>query len=87
MENFGCKKAAYGLLDGSRLFYLELKEKLEKIVMKQLSGDSAVFTCHVDGKLSGIVCIHVDDLLLMGNSWFKKKVKKLFQQFQICHMK
>ena len=77
------KKAAYGLLDGSRLFYLELKEKLEKIGMKQLSGDSAVFTCHVDGKLSGIVCIHVDDLLLMGNSWFKKTViKKLFQQFR-----
>ena len=48
------KKAAYGLLDGSRLIYLELKEKLEKIGMKQLSGDSAVFTCHVDGKLSGI---------------------------------
>ena len=54
------EKAAYGLLDGSRLFYLQLKEKLEQLGLKQVSGDLAIFTFHQDGKLKGIVCIHVN---------------------------
>ena len=32
-----------------------------------MSGDSALFTFHKYGKLNGIVCVDVDDLLLMGN--------------------
>ena len=77
------QKGAYGLMDGSRLFYLELKEKLEIIGMKVLSGDSALFTMHEKGKLIGLVCIHVDDIFMTGNKTFKeiitKKLTKLFQ--------
>ena len=58
------EKAAYGLIDGSRLFYLELKGKLEKLGMKEVSGDPGMFTKHQDGKLTGIVCSHVDDLFM-----------------------
>lgn len=77
------EKGAYGLLDGSRLFYLEMKDKLEKIGMKQVSGDPALFTFHVDGKLIGLVLIHVDDLLMSGNEKFHQIVKsKLFKLFQ-----
>ena len=65
------EKGAYGLLDGSRLFYLELKKTLEKLGMKALSGDSAFFTLHENGKLVGFVCIHVDDLLMAGNPKFE----------------
>ena len=68
------EKGAYGLIDGSRLFYLELKKTLETIGMKALSGDSAFFTFHVKGKLLGFVCIHVDDLLMAGNSEFESIV-------------
>ena len=42
------KKAAYGLMDASRLFYLELKAKLEMIGLKQVSGDPAVFTTRME---------------------------------------
>ena len=78
------QKGAYGLIDGSRLFYLELKEKLEKLGLRQISGDSAVFTYHKAGKLMGLVCIHVDDLLLMGNGQFKQLVSQnLFKSFRI----
>ena len=76
------KKAAYGLIDGSRLFYLELKDSLEKLGMKNVSGDPALFTYHKDGKLAGIVCVHVDDLLMAGNRQFKdnflQKITKTF---------
>ena len=38
---------------------------------------------HVDGKLIGLVCSHVDDLLMAGNSQFKQllsdKILKMFQ--------
>ena len=77
------EKGAYGLMDGSRLFYLELKSKLEMLGMKAISGDPALFTKHKKGKLVGIVCIHVDDLLMTGNDVFKLDVAdKLFRHFQ-----
>ena len=68
------KKGAYSLIDGSRLFYLELKKKLEKIRMKVVSGDSALFTMHKNSKLIGLVSIHVDDFFMAGNQEFKKLV-------------
>ena len=61
------EKAAYGLVDGSRLFYLELKAKLEGLGMKEVSSDSGLFTMHLKGKLIGIICSHVDDLFIGGN--------------------
>ena len=77
------QRGAYGLIDGSRLFYLQLKEKLEELGLKKVSGDSALFTYHKDGKLDGIVCVHVDDLLLLGNDAFMTLVnQKLFKIFK-----
>ena len=67
------QKGAYCLMDGSRLFYLELKENLEMIGMKVLSRDSALFTIHEKGKLIGLVCIHVDDILLLKTKLIKSK--------------
>ena len=81
------QKGAYGLLDGSRLFYLELRKKLESLGMKVLSGDSALFTKHENGKLIGLVCIHVDDLLMAGNNRFRSVItKKLFRHFKFSKM-
>ena len=65
------KKAAYGLIDGARLFYLELRETLIKLGLKNVSGDPALFTYHKDGKLEGFVCFHVDDLFVAGSSAFR----------------
>ena len=77
------EKAAYGLVDGSRLFYLELKNRLEHLGMKELSGDPGLFTMHEGGRLIGIVCCHVDDLLMAGNeNFFSNVVEKLFKIFK-----
>ena len=77
------EKGAYGLIDGSRLFFLELKKVLESLGMKALSGDPAFFTYHKDGKLIGFVLIHVDDLLMCGDEEFEEmiidKIMKCFK--------
>ena len=55
--------------------------------MKALSGDSAFFTCHKDGKFIGFLCIHVDDLLLCGNSLFESLiVGHLMNKFKFSKM-
>ena len=76
------EKAAYGLIDGSRLFYLEMKQVLEKFGMKALSGDAAFFTFHLKGKLVGFVCLHVDDLLMAGNLQFEETIIRNLQIFE-----
>ena len=56
MESFGCmKKNAYGLIDGSRQFYLEMKKTLESLGMIALSGDPIFYTFHHSGELIGFV--------------------------------
>ena len=81
------EKAAYGLLDGSILFYLEMKKTLESLGMKALSGDPAFFTLHINGELVGFVCLHVDDLLMAGNKQFEKIItEKLMKQFKFSKL-
>ena len=84
-------KAAYGLIDGSRLFYLQLKDKLESIGMREVSGNSALFTMHLKGKLIGLVSSHVDDLFMAGNKQFKKliaeKILNLFKFSKVEYSK
>jgi hypothetical protein len=81
------EKGAYGLLDGSRLFYLELKKKLVSLGMKPVSGDPALFTIHENNQLIGFVCIHVDDLLMAGNYRFRQVIReKLIKHFKFSKM-
>ena len=81
------EKGAYGLIDGSRLFFIELKKTLERLGMRALSGDSAFFTCHKAEKLLGFICIYVDDLLMCGNRDFEKLiVDKLMKQFKFSKL-
>jgi hypothetical protein len=56
---------------------------LEELGCRQVSGDAALFTFHKDGVLNGIICIHVDDLLMMGKGSFMENVpRKLFKLFK-----
>ena len=77
------KKYAYRLIDGSHSLYLELKEKLEQLGIREVSRNTALFTMHIEGKLVGLVCSHVDDLLMAGDKNFKMflsdKILKIFK--------
>ena len=56
--------------------------------MKVVSGDPGLFTMHHNGKFVGLICVHVDDLLMAGNDVFKRLVvtklmRKVFVIFDI----
>ena len=67
-------KCLYGLKDASRKWYLKVVEKLKKLGFKTSVYDSGVFYLIKDGKLIGIVALHVDDFLHAGNEYFNRVV-------------
>ena len=60
------KHGLYGLKDGARQFYLSVKDELLRLGCKISELDPAMFWLHNSGKLSGIICCHVDDVLHAG---------------------
>ena len=77
------KKAAYGVLDGGRLFYLKLEEELLKLGLHKVHSDGALFSFVKDGHFHGFVACHVDDLLMSGDRVFEEEVEaKLFSAFK-----
>ena len=76
-------KAAYGVLDGGRLFYLRLADELLKLGLHKVHSDGALFTFVKNGRLHGLVASHVDDLLMAGDATFEEEVEhKLAEIFQ-----
>ena len=69
-------KAAYGLYDSARKWYLNVIEELEKNKMRSVTGDDAVFYYRINDKTEGIVALHVDDFLAVGSPIFFENVMK-----------
>ena len=69
------KKAAYGVLDGGRLFYLRLVEELTKLGLHKVHSDGALFTYVRDGVFHGLVASVVDDLIIAGDGKFEEEVE------------
>merc|ERR1711921_53755 len=67
-------KPLYGLDDASRKFYLKVKETLQKLRLKTLPGDDAVYYEHKNGKLMGLILSHVDDFTIAGTTEFVKRI-------------
>merc|ERR1711954_505073 len=67
-------KPLYGLDDASRKFYLKVKETLQKLRLKTLPGDDAVYYEHKNEKLMGLILSHVDDFTIAGNTDFVKRI-------------
>merc|ERR1712240_580364 len=59
-------KPLYGLDDASRKFYLKVKETLQKLGLKTLPGDDAVYYEHKNGKSMELILSHVDDFTIAG---------------------
>lgn len=64
------KKCMYGLIDGPRMWYVELRETLEKLKMDVSMFDESFFHCQEMDTFCGLIVIHVDDLMFSGNDWF-----------------
>ena len=67
-------QGAYGILDGGRLFYLRLAEQLQHLGMHKVHSDGAFFTYVKEGKLLGLIALHVDDLMIAGNDQFQADI-------------
>merc|ERR1712243_528036 len=67
-------KPLYGLDDASRKFYLKVKETLQKMGLKTLPGDNAVYYEHKNGKLMGLILSQVDDFTIAGTQEFVQRI-------------
>lgn len=78
------RKAAYGLVDAARNWYLSVKEVLIKLRCKQSNLDKAVFRWYENDEIQGIVVLHVDDFLFTGSQEFHEKVtEKMATTFKV----
>ena len=77
-------KCIYGLVDGPRMWYMELCETLVKLKMEISAYDESFMFWFYQGKLSGIMAVHVDDLMLSGTKVFEDHViKGLKEKFRL----
>jgi hypothetical protein len=68
------RKAAYGLKDAARVWYLNLKRHVESLGGKRSLVDNTLFYWKKGDKLVGIMCSHVDDLFYGGTEEFVSEV-------------
>ena len=68
------KKCIYGLQDASRQWYFSVVKFLISLGCTQLKLDLAVFVYYNDGALAGVIIVHVDDFLHIGNAVFYTNV-------------
>ena len=78
------KKAAYGLYDASRRWWMKVMEVLMELGGKTLVGDESLILFHKDGKLSGMISLHVDDFQGAGDDhFFSSVMNHIAQKFKI----
>ena len=74
------KKTVYGLNDGSRQFYLPVREFLISCGCEVSTVDPSVFFYMHAGELFGVIVSHVDDFLHSGSHLFNEKVMEPLRQ-------
>ena len=78
------RKAAYGLVDAARNWYLSVREVLLKLGCQQSNLDKAVFRWYEKEELLGVILLHVDDFVFTGNDLFHSKVtEKVVSEFKV----
>ena len=76
------KKCVYGLSDAARMWYNMVKETIAASGIQKCPHDDSLFYLMKEGKLAGIMAIHVDDFMFSGNSQFLELlVNSIMKQF------
>ena len=68
------QKCVYGLTDASLHWYRRVCSFLKSVGAVVSKGDPALFYWSDDGEVSGMLTLHVDDILWCGNKFFVTKV-------------
>ena len=77
-------KACYGLIDAPRRWWKALVNDMQKLGWRSCRNEPCLMTWHHKGKLKGLMCFHVDDIMLSGDNrdtdWRKMldKIKGLY---------
>ena len=69
---FRLEKAAYGLAEAPRAWYLRLTKELKEVGLHASRLDPCLYTLMKNGKLVGLCGIHVDDLIGAGTKGMMK---------------
>jgi hypothetical protein len=78
------KKAAYGLYDASRRWWMRVMEVMMELGGRTLVGDESLVCFHKDGQLIGLISLHVDDFQGAGMEYFFRSVMDaISQRFKI----
>ena len=77
------KKPLYGLSDSSRNWYFTFKKDLLERGFVISTFDKAVFLYRLDGKLQGILTVHVDDVLYSGTGKMKDICAEVAKKFEL----
>ena len=77
------KRAAYGLIDASRGFFLNHSSKLQKLGFEALQMDPATFILKENDNLKAISAAHVDDTITVA----KKTKSEEIQNYMSKHFK
>ena len=64
----------FRLNDASTAWYLNVKKELIGLGVMYVKSGPAVFICHTQSKINGLLCTHLDDFLFGGTELFLKKV-------------
>ena len=71
------EKAAYGLAEAPRAWFLRLSREMRSVGLTQSALDPCLWTLRKSGKLLGICGIHVDDILGGGSKEMDKVLQDL----------
>ena len=79
-------KSAYGLTESPRLWYLEAKDGMNEVDLKELAASRSIFLAAEGGQTWAICALHVDDGLLIGDDKDERFVnlrEKINKRFNI----
>ena len=76
-------KPLYGLGDAGRRWYMSLTATLKNTLQMSRIDKNVFYTTGDDGKLQGLLVVHVDDILMTGDHNFYKKVKPALDNYKI----
>ncbi|CAE7257454.1 GIP [Symbiodinium microadriaticum] len=75
-------KTVYGLADAPKAWWKSFSAVLVRLGMKVSSFDPCVFWYYHEGRISGAIALHVDDMCLGGDQYFEKcvvqELKKIY---------
>ena len=68
------RKSIYGLSDAPRRFFLAISSTLKRLGLRVCTEDNGLFVYEDSTGIHGIIGLHVDDILFVGDSSFQKNV-------------